>query len=142
MEPYLKRMSGSLVTQSGWCSSRKNLYQVKAPPTAPSATRTATEIRILRFHEPELPVAAMASLPSESLQVLDEGVLVRRRQLGAIGLALVPTIGIARHRRVELEECLRALDGHVRHEADLLRIVHVVPAVEQRRPLGRGLEEV
>src|SRR5512145_2326088 len=38
IDPYLKRISGSFVIQSGCASSRKNLYQ---PNQAPKATRSA-----------------------------------------------------------------------------------------------------
>src|SRR5882724_5934821 len=142
MEPYLNRMSGSLVIHSGCRSSRKNLYQVKTPPTAPNPTRITTATRIFLFHEPDVRMASMVCLPSEGLQVLDEGVLLLGRQLGAVGLALVPDIGIAGHGGVELEERSLAEGGHARHEADIGRIVHVVPPVEELGPPCRRLEEI
>src|SRR5689334_1086375 len=104
MEPYLKRMSGSLVIQSGCGSSRKNLYQVKAPPRAPSTTRTARQMRSFPFAQPASRMTAMLGLPSEGLQVLDERVLLLGRQLGAVGLALVPRVAVARHCGVEHEQ--------------------------------------
>src|SRR5574341_395845 len=142
IEPYLNRISGSLVIQSGCGSSRKNLYQVNAPPTAASTTRTPIATKSFLFHEPGFRLAAMVDPPSEGLQVFDERVLVLWGQLGAIGLALVAGVGVAGHGGVELEKRLPALRGNTRHEADLLRIVHVVAAVEDLRPLRGGLEEL
>src|SRR4029453_15669984 len=94
MEPYLNRMSGSLAIQSGWGSSRKNFYQVKTPPATPTTARITTPTSTFRFHEPGVRTASMIGFSSESLQVLDEGVLVLGSQLGAVGLALVPDFGI------------------------------------------------
>src|SRR6266496_6247988 len=142
MEPYLNRMSGSLVIQSGCGSSRKNLYQVKAPPTAPTTTRTTTATRIFLFHQPDARMASMVCLPSEGLQVLEDGVLLLGRQLGAVGFALVPDIGIAGHGGVEPEERSLSESGYARHEADIGRIVHVVPAIEELGPPCRRLEEI
>src|SRR6266540_1637239 len=142
IEPYLNRMSGSFVIQSGCGSSRKNLYQVKAPPIAASTTKTPIATRSFLFHQPGFRLAAMVDLQSEGLQVLDERVLVLRRQLGAIDLALVAGVGVPGHGGVEREERLPALGGHARHEAHALRIVDVVAAVEDPGPLRGWLEEI
>src|SRR5688572_2762321 len=47
MEPYLKRISGVAVTQSGCGSSRKNLYQPMAPPTTARTTTSSKQL----FHQ-------------------------------------------------------------------------------------------
>src|SRR5688500_3564949 len=47
MEPYLKRISGVAVTQSGCGSSRKNLYQPMAPTTTARTTTSSKQL----FHQ-------------------------------------------------------------------------------------------
>src|SRR3546814_15271524 len=42
IEPYLKRISGVAVTQSGCGSSRKILYQAVKPTIAPSSSNTSS----------------------------------------------------------------------------------------------------
>src|SRR5690606_21347171 len=117
IEPYLKRMSGSLVIHSGCASSRKNLYQAKAPPAAPSASsRSSATSRlrpVLRRRQrsrvgrgPGFVQGAnfmTALLASEGLQVLDQRILVRGGQIGAIGRAFVTAVAVARQRGVEQE---------------------------------------
>src|SRR5262250_1221868 len=142
MEPYLKRMSGSLVIQSGCGSSRKNLYQVKTPPRAPSTTRTARPMRSFRVAQPASRTTAMVGLPSEGLQVLDEGILLLRRQLGAVDLALVPTIAVAEEGRIELEQRPWADRRLAGEEAHPRPVVDVVAAIENLGALSGGLEEI
>src|SRR5262250_1103026 len=142
MEPYLKRMSGSLVIQSGCGSSRKNLYQVKRPPKAPSTTRTARPMRSFRVAQPASRTTAMVGLPSEGLQVLDEGILLVRRQLGAVDLALVAPIAVAGDGRIELEQRPRADRRVAGDETHPRPVVDVVAAIENPGALGGGLQEI
>src|SRR6266508_1460579 len=94
IEPYLKRISGSFVIQSGCASSRKNLYHAKTPPSAPSTTTTPRQTRSVFFHV-GFRAASMVDLPSEGLQMLEERVLVLGAQLGSVGLAFVAGIRVA-----------------------------------------------
>src|SRR4249919_565971 len=92
IEPYLKRISGVAVTQSGCGSSRNNLAQAMVPRTAPRTSRAS----ISHSHQgvPRVVVTGFVAMGvsarvSERLQVRDQRVLVGRGQIGAVGRAFV-----------------------------------------------------
>src|SRR5262249_51288989 len=95
-----------------------------------------------RFAQPACRTTAMVGLPSEGLQVLDEGILLLGRQLGAVDLALVPRIAVAGDSRIELEQRPRADRSLTGDEAHPRLVVDVVAAIESLGPLGGGLEEI
>src|SRR5688572_4833401 len=89
MGPYLKRISGVAVTQFGCGSSRKNLYHPMVPPTATKTSKSTKQVFHQDFFFCRSTIHPPASLSSatrdlKSLEVLDQSVFFRNRQLGTV----------------------------------------------------------
>src|SRR3546814_753462 len=149
IEPYLKRISGVAVTQSGCGSSRKILYQAVKPTIAPSSSNTSSVHQSQRgFHWNDFFAAGegvamtVSCGRSERLEERHQRVLVGFGKLGAVSGAFVACIGVARHGGVVAEELDALARGHVGYEADVDRVVDVVAAPERLGPRGRRIQPV
>src|SRR5258707_9584282 len=123
IEPYLKRSSREANGGSG--SSRRNLYQAVRPRIAIIRTRTQP-IRISFLRR----TGVIRNIGSKRLQVFDQCLLVRRGKLRAIHLAFMSLIAVSRYRRVVSEKPVSIPLRHGMNEAQLNRIVDIIPPVE------------
>src|ERR1051325_565211 len=155
MDPFLKRVSGVAVTQSGCGSSRKNLYQ-PTNPTRPATTRSSSTMALMtpNFRRLDLTVTSVPDrLDSayrmngpacglEGLEKLDQRSLLARRQLGAVTLAFMALVRIPRHIGLEFEIRAAVVFRRLGHEADALAVVEVVAAIKNLGTAAGGLKQI